>query len=83
MTNRAVYNVIEKCLVGKAPEVYSGLPVERCADYDVVKTQFLKRMSLFLRLIDRNLDRLKKMEFENNMGMYCHFIYFLFNNFII
>ena len=60
MTNRVVYNVIEKCLVGKAPRVYSGLPVERCADYDVVKTQFLKRMSLFLRLIDRNLDRLTK-----------------------
>ena len=39
-----------------------------------VTFMFVSNYTLFHRMFSKS---------ENNMGMYCHFIHFLFNNFII
>ena len=63
--------LLQSVLVGKAQEVYSAFPVDKCADYDLVKAAILKAYELVPEAYRQTFRDLQKKETET----YVEFAY--------
>uniref|UniRef100_UPI00358FC06E E3 ubiquitin-protein ligase BRE1A-like n=1 Tax=Myxine glutinosa TaxID=7769 RepID=UPI00358FC06E len=59
--------LVQSVLVGKAQEIYSALPMDQCADYEVLKTHILKAYELVPEAYRQKFRNARKRESETHV----------------